>query len=45
MEVEEAAEAVRRGLAGEERASILGLLKRIAKLGTDSKVKRSRPRS
>ena len=40
MDVEDAANAVQEGLVVEERASILGLLKKIAKLGTDTKVKR-----
>ncbi len=40
MDVEDAARAMQEGLVVEERASILGLLKKIAKLGTDTKVKR-----
>jgi hypothetical protein len=40
MDAEEAAEIARRGLVAEERESIQGLLKKIAKLGTDTKVRR-----
>jgi superfamily II DNA/RNA helicase len=40
MDVEDAYRAVQEGLVVEERASILGLLRKIAKLGTDTKVKR-----
>ena len=40
MDVEEAAKFAEQGLVAEERASITGLLKRIAKLGVDSKVRR-----
>src|SRR5205823_1071425 len=40
LDVEEAAEVARRGLVAEERESIQGLLKKIAKLGTDTKARR-----
>src|SRR5262249_54113677 len=40
MDVEDAANIAEEGLIAEERESILGLLRRIAKLGTDSKVRR-----
>ncbi len=40
MDADEAAEIARRGRVAEERQSIQGLLKQIAKLGTDSKVRR-----
>jgi hypothetical protein len=40
MDVEDAARVAEQGLVAEERASILGLLKRIAQLGPDSKVRR-----
>ena len=39
MDVDDAAEVAEQGLVAEERASIVALLKRIAKLGTDSKLK------
>jgi ERCC4-related helicase len=40
MDAEEAAEVVHRGLVVEERTSIQGLLKKIAQLGTDTKVRK-----
>jgi hypothetical protein len=40
MDADDAARAVQEGLVVEERASILGLLRKIARLGTDTKVKR-----
>ena len=40
MDADEAVENARRALVAEERSSIQGLLKRIAKLGTDSKLVR-----
>jgi hypothetical protein len=40
LDAEEAAEVARQGGEAEERASILGLLRQIAKLGTDSKARR-----
>jgi superfamily II DNA/RNA helicase len=40
MDIDDAAKVAEQGLVAEERASILGLLRRIAKLGVDSRVRR-----